>query len=61
MKFIIFIVFNLCTIYLAKGGGGDEELQINIIPSEKYKMNHRDLQNLKSDIERQVNIKFNKI
>jgi hypothetical protein len=32
----------------------DSELQINILPSEKYKINKRDLLNLKSDIERQV-------
>ena len=31
-----------------------EELQVNILPSDKYKLNSRDLTSLKSDIERQV-------
>lgn len=38
----------------------DSELTINILPSEKYKLNKRDLLNLKTDIERQVkNIFYN--
>jgi hypothetical protein len=32
----------------------DDDLSINMLPSDKYKINKRDLVNLKSDIERQV-------
>lgn len=49
MKFIFFALF-LIKLVIA----GDDELSINIIPSDKYKLNRRDLINLKSDIERQV-------
>jgi hypothetical protein len=37
----------------------EDDLQVNILPSEKYALNKRDLITLKSDIERQVS--FNKI
>ena len=32
----------------------EDDLQVNILPSEKYALNKRDLITLKSDIERQV-------
>ena len=49
MKLIIFLL--LFTLIFT---GEQDDLDINIIPSEKYKLNKRDLINLKSDIERQV-------
>lgn len=36
----------------------EDQLSINIIPSDKYKLNKRDLRNLKDDIERQVILNF---
>jgi hypothetical protein len=33
-----------------------DDLSIDILPSERYKLNKRDLNNLKSDVERQVTL-----
>ena len=48
MKFIITLIL----IIFCKSE--DDDLQLNILPSEKYALNKRDLITLKSDIERQV-------
>jgi hypothetical protein len=39
----------------------EDDLQLNILPSEKYALNKRDLITLKSDIERQVRINKKRI
>jgi hypothetical protein len=47
----IFLFIFLCNFLKCQ----DDQLQVNILPSDKYKLNQRDLVSLKSDIERQVN------
>lgn len=47
----IFLIIFLCNLLKCQ----DDQLQVNILPSDKYKLNRRDLVSLKSDIERQVN------
>ena len=48
----ISVLFSLLKEYQCQG---EEELSINFLPSEKYKLNKKDLINLRTDIERQVN------
>ena len=50
----LFLIFTSVIVIYSQ----DDELQVNILPSEKYKLNQRDLVSLKSDIERQVNHSF---
>ncbi len=51
MKSVILIYICITIIRSQKD---DDDLQVNILPSDKYRLNKRDLTNLKSDIERQV-------
>jgi hypothetical protein len=49
MKFLIFAIlvyYSFC----------EDDLSIDILPSEKYKLNKRDINHLKNDIERQVKL-----
>jgi hypothetical protein len=55
MKFII-ILINICLIFTQTA---NNDLSIDILPSEKYRLDKRDLGYLKSDIERQVNNLYN--
>jgi hypothetical protein len=51
MKIIkIFLIISLFNFFNCQ----EDQLQVNILPSDKYKLNQRDLVSLKSDIERQV-------
>lgn len=52
MKFVFTFILFIMTV------SQEDDLQLNILPSEKYALNKRDLITLKSDIERQVS--FNK-
>jgi hypothetical protein len=54
-KNLIFLIIfiNILTPYVT-ADDEPQELELNILPSEKYKLNKRDLGNLKSDLERQV-------
>jgi len=54
MKLITFKVTILIAILTTCIYTQKDDLQVNIIPSDKYKINKRDLVSLKSDIERQV-------
>ena len=52
-KYLLSLIFNVFLI-LETIQQGSEDLEINILPSDKYRLNKRDLLNLKSDLERQV-------
>lgn len=54
MKFIHFIASIFISFIIHVYAGEDDELAINFLPSEKYRLNKKDLINLKTDIERQV-------
>ena len=51
MKIILVLIIH---IILHVKIHSQEDLQVNILPSDKYKLSKRDLSSLKSDIERQV-------
>jgi hypothetical protein len=51
-KFLFFIILNVF-IHI-RGEDKPDDLEINILPSDKYRLSKRDLLNLKSDLERQV-------
>ena len=55
MKYML-ILITLKFIYSQK-----EELSIDILPSDRYKLNKRELSILKSDIERQVKFEIIKV
>ena len=58
MKFIktnLLLIEIILLSFISKLNCADEdELAINFLPSEKYKLNKKDLLNLRTDIERQV-------
>ncbi len=54
MKSIIFLLLIILSVISVKTAEEDDQLEVNILPSDKYRLNKRDLQTLQSDIERQV-------
>jgi hypothetical protein len=55
MKFNMKIILELTILLILHINiNSQEDLQVNILPSDKYKLSKRDLSSLKSDIERQV-------
>ena len=52
-KYFLSLIINVFLIFKTFQQG-KEDLEINILPSDKYRLNKRDLLNLKSDLERQV-------
>jgi len=53
MKIILFFIIVNVFTYI-RPQETSEDLEINILPSDKYRLSKRDLLNLKSDLERQV-------
>lgn len=50
--FLLLLTFNI--IININSQATQDDLEINILPSDKYRLSKRDLINLKSDLERQV-------
>jgi hypothetical protein len=53
-KFLFLLIFIFNTFIFINMQDKPDDLEINILPSDKYRLSKRDLINLKSDLERQV-------